>query len=139
MYISSLSQTKSFQFPGTVGIGLHGDAEFQYCGDKKVDGEVKDVKEKLPVEFAAEVNLDLQTHDVKARAASKMLCGKECTLQMMYDQDFKLSSGFTYTPHKNFKFMWSDQVDTKKLFTNPKDGIDYKYGFTVELNYTPDI
>ena len=52
----------------------------------------------------------------------------------MYDDKFIMSSMFSYVPKKGFKLIWSDQLNTKKLFTNPRDGLDYKYGFTLELN-----
>ena len=96
-------------------------------------------EETLKTELGAEASLNLASHEVKARGGFKTLCGKDYTLQMMADQDFKVSSAFSFAPHKNFKFIWSDQLDAKKLFTNPKDGIDYKYGFTIEMNMTPDI
>ena len=122
-----------------MGLGVHADLDLKFKGDKKVGEKVETVEETLTTELGAEGSLNLTSHELKARGGAKMLCGKDYTLQTMYDQDFKLSSAFSFAPHKNFKFIWSDQIDTKKLFTNPKDGVDYKYGFTIEMNLTNQI
>ncbi len=125
--------------PGTVGLGMYASLDMKCTCDKKVGDDVKPSEETLKTELGAEGTLNLQNHELKARGGFKMLCGKDYTFQMMADQDFKLSSAFSFAPHKNFKFIWSDQFDAKKLCTKPQEGIDYKYGFTVEMNMTPDI
>jgi len=103
--------------------------------DKKTKLGIKSETCKCPIEIGAEGNVDLMKGNKFAgKVAAKMTCGKKYTTQTMLDSDYKLTNAFTYIPRRGFKFIWSDQLDTKKFFTNPTGGIDYRYGFTFEFN-----
>ena len=129
------SGVKSFKYPGVVGIGVHHKGTFELTCDKHTKKGIVQKVCKQTAEVGAEATFDIQNKcNFAGKIAAKLLCGKKYTMQAMYDSAFKLSTAFTYAPKKGLKFIWSDQIDTKKLFTNPKDGLDYKYGFTVEFN-----
>jgi len=127
-------QTRSFEYPGTVIVGIHDKENFECHCEKKTKKGVTEKKVKLPTEFGAETSFDLK--DIAkfvAKVATKVNVGKKYIFQTMYDSDFKLTSAYTYMPKKGFKLIWSDQINTKELIMNPAGKI-YNYGFTVELN-----
>ena len=127
-------EVTNFAYPGKVAIGIHDREVFDLNWDKKTKEGVKNKTYHCPAEFALEASVDLNNaNKFAARGAAKLISGPKYTFQTMYDSDFKLTSAFTYIPKKGFKLIWSDQLDTKKLVTDPKGGIGYTYGFTLEL------
>lgn len=91
---------------------------------------------KIPTEFGLESNVNMQdVSKVDARAAVKMNIGRKYTIQTMLDNNFNITSAYSYVPKKGFKFIWSDRTDLKKFLFDPKAGNAYNYGFTVEFGF----
>lgn len=130
------ASSSGLEKPEKIGLGIHGKSQFNAtCETKTKDGVASETC-TLPAEFGAEASVNLKkNNEFEGRIGGKLTYGSDYTLQSMFSHDFKLTSAFTFAPKKGFKLIWSDQLDTKKLFTNPKDGIDYKYGFTAEVNF----
>ena len=128
--------TKNLEYPGKIGLGFHGKTPFEYTADVKTKDGVAEKIQKCSAEYGSEAFVDFSNgKKILGKIAGKFCLGTRYTYQAMFDNDFKLTSAFTYIPKKGFKLIWSDQLDTKKLLTNPKDGIDYNYGFTFEMNF----
>jgi hypothetical protein len=121
------------KFPGKLGIGYHSKYLFDCTCDTINHGLIVPQKTVWPTEIAADATVDpLDVGKFTARLGSKCSLGKDYTMQFMVDQDFKVSSAFSYAPLPNFKFTWSDNCDCKKLINDPAKGF-YTYGFTVEF------
>lgn len=126
--------------PDTIGIGFYGRHTFACTVPRKAKPQAgkEDIQKELsiPAELAIDANCDLNDcKKSKGSVATKILCGKRYVAQTMIDSEFVMTSAFTYKPSSNHKFIWSDQINLKKLFTNPKEGVDYKYGFTFEFDF----
>ena len=130
------NEVNEFQYPGKFTIGVYNKQKYECTCDKKTKKGVVSKTSESPIEYGAEASIDLMAKEKKllAKTGLKTTWDNKYTAQLMYDSDFKLSSAFSYVPKKGFKLMWSDQVDTKKLVTDPKGGIGYLYGFTLEFN-----
>jgi len=86
-------------------------------------------------QYGAEGSLNLNEGNAfTGRIGTKSTYKKKYSVQAMLDNDLVLSGAFTFRPKKGFKLTWSDQVNTKVLFTNPMAGVSYRYGFTLEAN-----
>lgn len=129
-------EAKNLVFPGKFGLGFWSKHTFNgNCESIGADKKVASTTCTLPTEFAAEGSIDLANkNSLSGRIGTKMLMNDEYSMQLMIDHDAKISSAYSYTPTKGFKFIWSDNFDAKKLFTNPAGGINYNYGFTIELS-----
>ena len=128
--------SKNLAYPGKIGLGFHGKTPFEYNTDVKTKDGVAEKALKCTTEYGSEAFVNFSDENkVSGKIAGKLCIGTKYTYQSMFDDNFKFSSAFTYIPKKGFKLIWSDQFDAKKMFTNPKDGIDYTYGFTFEMNF----
>lgn len=125
-----------FEYPGRVGLGIYDKHVFESNCEVQTKEGVKTELCKMPTEFALETGVDIKDPTkIDARGAIKMGIGKKYTIQSMLNHEFKLTSAFSFTPKKGFKFIWSDQTDIKRFVNSPKDGFGYLYGFTVEFDF----
>lgn len=127
--------TRSFKFPGKVGFGAYGKNSLSSkCDFIGKDKKVIEKDCKISTETAIECGFDLETKNFDGRIGIKMSDGKKYTMQLMMNHALKVSSSFSFVPKKGFKFIWSDEIDTKKLCCAPHEGLGYNYGFTLEIS-----
>lgn len=128
--------SENFSNMGRLGFGVKLQKTFT---DKypilKRNGEEEKKKIRMPLEFAAEGSFALKTDkEFEGKIGVKAEIEKAYSFQLMIDHELKLSTSYQYTPRAGFKFIWSDQTNLKNLFCCPDKGLDYIYGFTMELS-----
>ena len=114
--------------PGTVAAGAHWAKEVKCAGC--------DCKDKCNVELGSEVRYNLHTHTPTWDIASK--CSKpdgRVQTQMKCNQALDFTAAVALQAKKGLKAKVSQQVNLKKLFTSPQDGIGFRYGFSVEADF----
>jgi len=115
---------------------MYGKSKFKCVSKDKMEkeGKVKDCK--CPTEYAAEATVDLNKENKFAgKVGTRVKCGDNFSVQAKIDSHWLLSGALTYVPVKGYKLSWSDQVNAKNLFTNPRGDLEYKYGFTIAVNF----
>ncbi len=131
-------QVRSFEYPGRLGFGVYAQTVFESLCDRRTAEGVTKRPCALPVEFVAESFVDMQKRNgVEGRTGMRVGFGKRHTMQAKLDSELRLATALSYAPKKGFKFVWSSQINLRKLVADPRNGIDYLGGFSLELDMSP--
>jgi hypothetical protein len=127
-----ISKATNLKFPGLLTLAYHVKDTYKDYKYRPTD----ETSYNFPWECGIEASYDFEKKDIdNVKVGSKVSCGTSYIAQAMIDKDFKVSSAFTYTPNPNFKFIWSDNLNFKALFTQPTAKF-YTYGFTFEYDHS---
>ena len=103
---------------------------------KTAEGIEETIKQRIPIELGHEISYDLGTSKLAWEVGSRLsFLQEKCGMRAKFNNEYVLSSAFSFAPTHHLKFSLSDQLNARKLFTGLKDGIDYKYGFSIDVNF----